>query len=71
MIKVRKLETNFKYSKTLLALSPIRDTKTSIASHLLPPGAVLIKLIESEIKFILKLQIGQILTMSKSDLSGI
>ena len=32
--------------------------------------AVLIKLFESEIKFMLKLQIGQILTSSKSDLSG-
>jgi len=35
------------------------------------PGVVLIKLFESEIKFMLKLRIGHILTMSKSDLSGV
>ena len=34
-----------------------------------PGGTVLIKLFESEIKFTLKLQIGQILAVSKSDLS--
>ena len=32
-------------------------------------GVMLIKLLESEIKIMLKLQIGQILNMSKSDLS--
>ena len=35
------------------------------------PGAVLIKLFESEIKFMLKLQIRQILAMSKPDLSRV
>jgi len=59
----------------------IRCLKTNLLSscslvwwdgnHLHRPWAILIKLLESEIKFMLKLQIGQILTMSKSDLSGV
>ena len=36
-----------------------------------PYLAILMKLFESEIKFMLKLQIGQILTLSKSYLSGV
>jgi len=35
------------------------------------PWTMLMKLLVSEIKFMLKLQIGQILTKSKSDLSGV
>ena len=44
----------------------------TVANRLEPrSGAVLTKLFESEIKFMLKLQIDQILTVSKADLSGV